>query len=64
MKRVRKPPVTRSDTVDYRINRQIRAREVRLIDHNGVNRGVLPFFDALRIAEEAELDLVEVAPNA
>ncbi|HRN68953.1 MAG TPA: translation initiation factor IF-3, partial [Promineifilum sp.] len=51
-------------TVDYRINRQIRAREVRLIDHNGVNRGVLPFFDALRIAEDAELDLVEVAPNA
>ncbi|HRO22832.1 MAG TPA: translation initiation factor IF-3, partial [Promineifilum sp.] len=45
-------------TVDYRINRQIRAREVRLIDHNGVNRGVLPFFDALRIAEDAELDLV------
>ena len=37
---------------------------MRLIDHNGVNRGVLPFFDALRIAEEAELDLVEVAPNA
>ncbi|HRQ14078.1 MAG TPA: translation initiation factor IF-3 [Promineifilum sp.] len=46
------------------MNRQIRAREVRLIDHNGVNRGVLPFFDALRIAEDAELDLVEVAPNA
>jgi len=56
--------VTKPITVDYRINRQIRAREVRLIDHNGVNRGVLPFFDALRIAEEAELDLVEVAPNA
>ena len=37
---------------------------MRLIDQNGVNRGVLPFFDALRIAEEAELDLVEVAPNA
>ena len=29
-----------------------------------MNRGVLPFFDALRIAEDAELDLVEVAPNA
>lgn len=56
--------MTKPITVDYRINRQIRAREVRLIDHNGVNRGVLPFFDALRIAEEAELDLVEVAPNA
>jgi len=37
---------------------------VRLIDHNGENRGVLPFFEALRIAEDAELDLVEVAPNA
>lgn len=37
---------------------------MRLIDQNGVNRGVLPFFDALKIAEEAELDLVEVAPNA
>lgn len=37
---------------------------MRLIDHQGVNRGVLPFFDALRIAEEAELDLVEVAPTA
>lgn len=35
-----------------------------MIDHNGVNQGVMPFFDALRIAEEAELDLVEVAPNA
>lgn len=56
--------MTKPITVDYRINRQIRAREVRLIDHNGVNRGVLPFFDALRIAEDAELDLVEVAPNA
>ncbi len=56
--------MTKPITIDYRINRQIRAREVRLIDQNGVNRGVLPFFDALRIAEEAELDLVEVAPNA
>jgi translation initiation factor IF-3 len=35
-----------------------------LIDQNGENRGVLPFFDALKLAEEAELDLVEVAPNA
>ncbi len=37
---------------------------MRLIDHTGENRGVLPFFEALRIAEDAELDLVEVAPNA
>lgn len=35
-----------------------------MIDHKNQNHGVVPFFDALRIAEEAELDLVEVAPNA
>jgi translation initiation factor IF-3 len=37
---------------------------VRLIDQHNQNRGVVPFFDALRIAEDAELDLVEVAPNS
>jgi translation initiation factor IF-3 len=48
-----------------RANREIRGvREVQLIDQNGENRGVVPFFDALTIAEEAGLDLVEVAPNS
>lgn len=37
---------------------------MRLIDQNGTNRGVMPYFDALRLAQDAELDLVEVAPNA
>jgi len=37
---------------------------VRLIDASGTNHGVVPLSDALRIAEEAALDLVEVAPNA
>ncbi|PVE25895.1 translation initiation factor IF-3 [Microvirga sp. KLBC 81] len=48
-----------------RANRDIRGvREVQLIDDTGHNRGVMPFFDALRIAEDAGLDLVEISPNA
>ncbi|WP_246205615.1 translation initiation factor IF-3 [Microvirga arsenatis] len=48
-----------------RANRDIRGvREVQLIDENGQNRGVMPFFDALKAAEEAGLDLVEISPNA
>lgn len=50
--------------MDYRINRAIRAREVRLIDHVNNNHGVVPVAKARQLAEEAELDLVEVAPNA
>lgn len=50
--------------MNVRVNRQIRAREVRLIDQNGENQGVMPVHEAMRRAEEAELDLVEVAPNA
>jgi translation initiation factor IF-3 len=47
-----------------RINDQIRAREVRLIDETGQNIGVVPKFDALARAEEVGLDLVEVSPDA
>ena len=48
-----------------RANRDIRGvRDVQLIDETGQNRGVMPFFDALRIAEDAGLDLVEIAPNS
>jgi translation initiation factor IF-3 len=48
-----------------RANRDIRGvREVQLIDQDGQNRGVLAFLDALRVAEEAGLDLVEIAPNS
>jgi translation initiation factor IF-3 len=43
------------------VNRQIRAREVLLIDAEGEKRGVVAIQDALRIAEDAGLDLVEVA---
>ena len=51
-------------TKDLRINRQIRAREVFLIDESGSQRGVMSTFDALKVAEEAGLDLVEVSPMA
>jgi len=47
-----------------RINERIRAREVRVIDENGVQLGILQPFEALRIARERGLDLVEVSPNA
>jgi translation initiation factor IF-3 len=48
-----------------RANRDIRGvREVQLIDQDGQNRGVVAFFDAMAIAEEAGLDLVEIAPNS
>ncbi|MBQ0071134.1 MAG: translation initiation factor IF-3 [Spirochaetales bacterium] len=51
-------------TKDLRINRQIRAREVFLIDENGEQKGVMSAFDAYKLAEEAGLDLVEVSPMA
>jgi translation initiation factor IF-3 len=48
-----------------RANRDIRGvRDVQLIDQEGQNQGVIPFFDALKIAEDAGLDLVEIAPNS
>nr|WP_298875679.1 translation initiation factor IF-3 [uncultured Mogibacterium sp.] len=46
------------------INGDIRAKEVRLIDENGDMRGVMGIREALAIAEEANLDLVNVSPNA
>jgi translation initiation factor IF-3 len=45
------------------VNRRIRAREVRLIDPDGKQLGVVPIMEALNIAQSHGLDLVEVAPN-
>jgi translation initiation factor IF-3 len=47
-----------------RINERIRAREIRVIDENGEQMGILPPFEALKIARERGLDLVEVSPTA
>ncbi len=46
------------------INRAIRAREVRVVDDEGNQLGVLSLAEALAAAEERGLDLVEVSPNA
>ncbi len=45
------------------INERIRAKEVRLIDENGNNHGIVSTSQALRMAEEADLDLVVISPN-
>lgn len=49
---------------EYRINTEIRSREVRLIGPDGANVGVVSLEEAQTVAKEAELDLVEVAPNS
>jgi translation initiation factor IF-3 len=49
---------------EFRINERIRAREVRLIGPEGQQVGIVPSYEALRMAREASLDLVEVAPAA
>lgn len=46
------------------VNEAIRAREVRLIGSDGTQLGVVSIKEALRIAQEANLDLVNVAPTA
>ena len=51
-------------SVEPRINDRIRVPEVRLIGPNGEQVGIIGIDDALRIAQEADLDLVEVAPDA
>ena len=46
------------------INGQIRDKEVRLIAENGDQLGVMPVKEAMKLAQEAELDLVKIAPKA
>lgn len=53
-----------ADPKGLRINEQIRVREIRLIDDEGGQNGIMPTNEALKLAKERELDLVEVSPNA
>lgn len=53
-----------ADTKGLRINEQIRVREIRLIDDEGEKNGIIPTIEALALAKERELDLVEVSPTA
>lgn len=48
----------------YRINENIRAKEVRVIDENGQQIGIMPIQQALQKAQQLGLDLVEIAPQA
>src|ERR1700758_1454949 len=59
---MRAPPPVQKD--GPRINEEIRVREVHLIDKDGQYRGDVPIADALTLAQEAGLDLVEIAPNS
>lgn len=47
-----------------RINQYIRANELRVLDEEGQNLGVLPLREALDLAKSRGLDLIEIAPNA
>ncbi len=49
---------------NFRINDQIKVNEVRLINENGEMTGITPIAQAMQMAVDAGLDLVEVSPNA
>ena len=48
----------------YRRNQNIRVPEVRVIDSDGAMIGIMPVAEAVKLAREQELDLVEISPNA
>jgi len=49
---------------ELEVNYEIKAREVRVIDVDGKQLGIMPLKEALKIAQERQLDLVKVAPQA
>ena len=53
-----------NNKVQQRTNEMIRVREVRLIDDEGNQLGIVPTQEALRMAKDKDLDLVQVSPNA
>lgn len=55
-------PSTNFDKL-FRVNDQIKVTEVRLVDEEGKMVGVVPIMQALKMSQEAGLDLVEVSPN-
>ena len=50
--------------MQHRINGEIQAREIRLIGLDGEPAGIMSARDALKMAEDADTDLVEISPNA
>jgi translation initiation factor IF-3 len=60
--KTQKPAVNSNNL--FRINDEIKAKEVRLIDHEGKMIGVVLVSEGIRMAQEVDLDLIEVSPNA
>ena len=46
-----------------RVNGQIRASEIRVVEEDGTDLGVLAFADACRLAQDRSLDLIEIGPS-
>ncbi|HPS13343.1 MAG TPA: translation initiation factor IF-3 [Prolixibacteraceae bacterium] len=59
-----RPEAKDDDKLFFRTNHQIRVREVRLVGDNVPEPGVYPTQQALKLADELELDLVEISPKA
>ena len=57
------PRFNRQPEPEHRINERVRALQVRLVGEN-VTVGIYPTHEALKIAQQLELDLVEISPNA
>ena len=54
----------KNNGLSLNVNEKIRAREVRLINQNGENVGVVSILEALEMARDVGLDLLEISPNA
>lgn len=54
----------KEEVPQFAVNYQIKAPVVRVVGENVKNPGILPIKEALRMADEMELDLVEISPNA
>lgn len=57
-------PIPNQNKDEHRINERIRVPQVRLIDEQGNQVGVVPTYEALQMARDRGLDLMEVSPNA
>ena len=60
----RRPMPQRNLEKQHKINTEIRAKSVRIVGENVDNQGVYTIQEALKLADELELDLVEISPNA
>jgi translation initiation factor IF-3 len=57
-------PVPNQNKDEHRLNERIRVPQVRLIDEHGTQVGVIPTYEALQMARDRGLDLMEVSPQA